>query len=168
MRNYLTVSKTSLPSSDTAAGPASTGPTTSGPAVAGAVRDGRVQAVREFNRVYTNMIGLLRGGYLDLPYSLTEARVLFELAQTGATGRGGSEISALRRSVDIDAGVPEPDPGPVRGGRPDHPPRSDTDARRRVITLTSAARTPSAAWTSGPRSRSARCSTSSPRPSSSG
>jgi len=83
------MSKTSLPPSDTGAG---------------AVRERRVQAVREFNRVYTNMIGLLRGGYLDSPYSLTEARVLFELAQAGAAGRGGSEISALRRSADIDAG----------------------------------------------------------------
>jgi hypothetical protein len=53
---------------------------------AGAVRDGRVRAVREFNRVYTNMIGLLRGGYLGSPYSLTDARVLFELAQGGEAG----------------------------------------------------------------------------------
>ena len=55
--------------------------------------------MREFNRVYTNLIGLLRGGYLDSPYSLTEARVLFELAQDGPC-----EISTLRRLVDIDAG----------------------------------------------------------------
>ena len=82
MRNYLTMSKTSLPPSDTGAdsastgpastGPASTGPASTGPASTGAastgtVRDGRVQAVREFNRVYTNMIGLLRGDYLDSP-----------------------------------------------------------------------------------------------------
>jgi DNA-binding MarR family transcriptional regulator/GNAT superfamily N-acetyltransferase len=138
MRNYLTVSKTSLPSSDTAAGPASTGPATSGPAVAGAVRDGRVQAVREFNRVYTNMIGLLRGGYLDSPYSLTEARVLFELAQTGATERAGSEISALRRSVDIDAGYLSRILARFEADGLITRRRSDTDARRRVITLTSA------------------------------
>jgi len=138
MRNYLTVSKTSLPSSDTAAGPASAGPATSGPAVAGAVRDGRVQAVREFNRVYTNMIGLLRGGYLDSPYSLTEARVLFELAQTGATERAGSEISALRRSVDIDAGYLSRILARFEADGLITRRRSDTDARRRVITLTSA------------------------------
>jgi nucleotide-binding universal stress UspA family protein len=40
-----------------------------------------VAAVRRFNRFYTNVIGLLRGKYLDTPYSLTEARLLFELAQ---------------------------------------------------------------------------------------
>ena len=102
------------------------------------MREGRVRAVREFNRVYTNMIGLLRGGYLDSPYSLTEARVLFELAQGGKTRRGETEISALRRSVDIDAGYLsrilarfEADGLVTRR-------RSDTDARRRVITLTSA------------------------------
>ena len=97
------------------------------------MRDARVRAVREFNRVYTNMIGLLRGGYLGSPYSLTEARVLFELAHGGET-----EVSTLRRSVDIDAGYLsrilarfEADGLVTRR-------RSDTDARRRVITLTSA------------------------------
>jgi hypothetical protein len=42
------------------------------------VTDGQVAAVREFNRFYTNVIGLLREGLLDTPYSLTEARILFE------------------------------------------------------------------------------------------
>ena len=72
-------------------------------------------AVRGFNRFYTNVIGLLRGKYLDTPYSLTEARLLFELAQ-----RDTSEVTDLRRTVDIDAGLPEPHPGQVRGRRPDH------------------------------------------------
>ena len=61
--------------------------------------DAAVAAVREFNRFYTNVIGLLRGKYLDTPYSLTEARLLFELAQ-----RDTSEVSDLRRTVDIDPG----------------------------------------------------------------
>ena len=56
-------------------------------------------AVRGFNRFYTNVIGLLRGKYLDTPYSLTEARLLFELAQ-----RDTSEVTDLRRTVDIDPG----------------------------------------------------------------
>ena len=66
---------------------------------AGQVDDAAVAAVRAFNRFYTNMIGLLRGKYLDTPYSLTEARLLFELGQ-----RDESEVSDLRRTVDIDAG----------------------------------------------------------------
>ena len=56
-------------------------------------------AVREFDRFYTNAIGLLRGKFLDTPYSLTEARLLFELAQ-----RDTSEVTDLRRTVDIDPG----------------------------------------------------------------
>jgi DNA-binding MarR family transcriptional regulator/GNAT superfamily N-acetyltransferase len=105
---------------------------------AGTVRDGRVRAVREFNRVYTNMIGLLRGGYLDSPYSLTEARVLFELAQSGETGGGESEISALRRSLDIDAGYLSRILARFEADGLITRRRSDTDARRRVIALTGA------------------------------
>ena len=63
------------------------------------VTEAAVAAVRGFNRFYTNVIGLLRGKYLDTPYSLTEARLLFELAQ-----RGTSEVTDLRRMVDIDPG----------------------------------------------------------------
>ena len=37
----------------------------------GPVTNGQVAAVREFNRFYTNIIGLLREGHLDTPYSLT-------------------------------------------------------------------------------------------------
>jgi DNA-binding MarR family transcriptional regulator/GNAT superfamily N-acetyltransferase len=110
----------------------------SGISGAGTVRDGRVRAVREFNRVYTNMIGLLRGGYLDSPYSLTEARVLFELAQSGETGRGESEISALRRSLDIDAGYLSRILARFEADGLITRRRSDSDARRRVIALTSA------------------------------
>jgi DNA-binding MarR family transcriptional regulator/N-acetylglutamate synthase-like GNAT family acetyltransferase len=42
---------------------------------------GRVTAVRRFNRLYTRRIGLLRDNVLLNPYSLTQARVLYELAQ---------------------------------------------------------------------------------------
>jgi DNA-binding MarR family transcriptional regulator/GNAT superfamily N-acetyltransferase len=100
-----------------------------------AVSDGRVRAVREFNRVYTNLIGLLRGGYLDSPYSLTEARVLFELAQDGPR-----EISALRRLVDIDAGYLSRILARFEADGLVTRERSTADARRRVITLTAAGR----------------------------
>ena len=63
------------------------------------VTDGQVAAVREFNRFYTNVIGLLREGLLDTPYSLAEARILFELARDEAV-----ETAHLRRWLDIDAG----------------------------------------------------------------
>ena len=43
--------------------------------------EARVSAVRHFNRLYTRRIGVLEDGFLGTPYSLTQARVLYELAR---------------------------------------------------------------------------------------
>jgi DNA-binding MarR family transcriptional regulator/GNAT superfamily N-acetyltransferase len=59
----------------------------------------RVGAVRRFNRFYTRQVGLLQEGLLRTPFSLTEARVVYELAhheQTTATH--------LAKELGLDAG----------------------------------------------------------------
>lgn len=61
--------------------------------------DQLVAQVREFNRFYTRVIGLLQEGLLRSQYTLTEVRVLFELSQ-----RDGTEVTDLRRTLDLDAG----------------------------------------------------------------
>ena len=48
-------------------------------AATGMVDAGQVEAVRSFNRFYTRQIGLLREGLLETAFSLTQARVLYEL-----------------------------------------------------------------------------------------
>jgi DNA-binding MarR family transcriptional regulator/GNAT superfamily N-acetyltransferase len=94
-----------------------------------------VAAVRAFNRLYTNVIGVLRGSYLGSPYSLTEARLLFELGQQDST-----EVSALRRNLDIDAGYLSRILSRFEADRLITRNKSGADARRQVITLTPAGR----------------------------
>jgi DNA-binding MarR family transcriptional regulator/N-acetylglutamate synthase-like GNAT family acetyltransferase len=59
----------------------------------------RVAEVRRFNRFYTRQLGVLRKTYLDSPYSLGEARVLYEIANGGAP-----TASDIGRALDLDAG----------------------------------------------------------------
>jgi DNA-binding MarR family transcriptional regulator/GNAT superfamily N-acetyltransferase len=95
----------------------------------------RVAQIRGFNRFYTNVIGVLRDGLLQTPYSLTEARVLFELAH-----RGDLEVIELRRDLDIDAGYLSRMLGRLSGAGLLVRERSATDGRRQVIRLTDAGR----------------------------
>jgi len=41
----------------------------------------KISKIREFNRFYTNILGLLKDRLLDSPASLTEGRVLFEIKE---------------------------------------------------------------------------------------
>jgi len=99
------------------------------------VAGGQVAAVREFNRFYTNIIGLLREGLVDTPYSLTEARVLFELAREDAV-----EAARLRRWLDIDAGYLSRLLARFEADGLVSRTRSPADGRRQVIGLTAAGR----------------------------
>jgi DNA-binding MarR family transcriptional regulator/GNAT superfamily N-acetyltransferase len=58
----------------------------------------QIDAVRDFNRAYTRKLGVLDEAFLDTPFSLTEARVLYELSEGE---RSASEIGKL---LGLDAG----------------------------------------------------------------
>jgi DNA-binding MarR family transcriptional regulator/N-acetylglutamate synthase-like GNAT family acetyltransferase len=61
-----------------------------------AVPSDRIAGMRQFNRFYTRQIGLLRQGLLETPYSLSEARVLYEIAQ------GQTTAAALAQRLGLD------------------------------------------------------------------
>jgi DNA-binding MarR family transcriptional regulator/N-acetylglutamate synthase-like GNAT family acetyltransferase len=59
----------------------------------------QVDTVRRFNRFYTRAIGVLQEGWARSDFSLTEARVLFELAH-----RDKPSATVVGNTLDLDAG----------------------------------------------------------------
>jgi len=100
----------------------------------------RIDAVRRFNRFYTQRIGALDEGLLESPFPLPQARVLFELAQ-----RDGVTAGELARALDLDTSYLSrmlrdfARKGLVRRTR------DAGDARRQPLALTPAGRTAFAA-----------------------
>lgn len=93
--------------------------------------DAGVARLRAFNRFYTSVLGLLREGLLDTPYSLTESRVLFELGSSGL-----ASPTALAEELQLDLGYVSrvlsrlKERGLVRRDE------SDEDRRRQIVSLT--------------------------------
>jgi DNA-binding MarR family transcriptional regulator/GNAT superfamily N-acetyltransferase len=95
----------------------------------------RVAALRQFNRFYTRRIGALHEGYAHTPFTLTESRLLWELAH-----REASTASELARDLELDAGYLS---RLLRGFRQRgliKSTRSKDDARHQHLSLTAAGR----------------------------
>ncbi|MGH8870820.1 MAG: bifunctional helix-turn-helix transcriptional regulator/GNAT family N-acetyltransferase, partial [Acidimicrobiia bacterium] len=80
---------------------------------------------------WTTKIGVLQAGLLDTPFSLTEARVIFELAQEEST-----ELADLRRLLGLDAGYVSRLVAGLRDDGLVETTTSAEDARRVVLRLT--------------------------------
>jgi DNA-binding MarR family transcriptional regulator/GNAT superfamily N-acetyltransferase len=93
-----------------------------------------VAQVRAFNRFYTRVIGVLRSELVGSPYSLVEARLLFELAQRDHEG------AELRRALGLDAGYFSRVLGRLDTGGLIRREQSRTDGRRQLVGLTEAGR----------------------------
>jgi len=65
----------------------------------GTVSATQIARVRAFNRDYTRRIGVLSDGLLDSPYSLTQVRVMYEIAH-----RSGVTAGELAEGLDLDRG----------------------------------------------------------------
>lgn len=94
-----------------------------------------VEAVRRFSRFYTRQIDLLREGLLDSPFSLTEARIIYEIAN-----REHGKAAELAATLGLDQGYLSrilrgfEQRGLIRRDV------SDVDARQAMLTLTDSGR----------------------------
>ena len=116
-------------------------------AATGTELDRRVEAVRRFNRFYTRQIGVLQEGLLHSPFSLTEARVLYELAH-----REKPTAAELGKELGVDAGYLSRILRGFRKGKLLEKTPSVADGRQSLLELTETGRKAFAALDSGSRS----------------
>lgn len=95
----------------------------------------RIQSVRQFTRFYTRQLGILREGLLDSDYSLTEARVLYELAH-----RPNCTAKQIGEDLGLDSGYLSRILARFARSRMIRRERSRTDGREIVLHLTKAGR----------------------------
>ena len=94
-----------------------------------------VAALREFSRFYTRRLGTLAEGLLDTTWSLTEARVVYELGQAPST-----DMAALRATLALDSGYLSRLLAKFDAAGLIARTASATDGRRQALSLTAAGR----------------------------
>lgn len=93
--------------------------------------DEKIDIVRQFNRFFTRQIGVLREGLLHTDYSLTEARIIFEIAN-----RNHVTASDLVRELGLDAGYLSRAVSKLEAQSVVSRVRSEVDGRQRLLKLT--------------------------------
>ena len=95
----------------------------------------QVDAIRRFNRFYTRQIGVLRQGLFDSPFSLAEARVLFEVGF-----QREPSASELAKGLDMDGGYLSRILRKLEREGLVAKERAETDGRRSLLRLTKTGR----------------------------
>jgi DNA-binding MarR family transcriptional regulator/N-acetylglutamate synthase-like GNAT family acetyltransferase len=90
-----------------------------------------VEAVRRFSRFYTRQVGVLHEGYNGSEFSLTEARIIYELAH-----REAATASDLAKYLDLDPGYLSRILKNFQERRLVQRQASDLDARQYLLSLT--------------------------------
>ncbi|HJT08417.1 MAG TPA: MarR family transcriptional regulator, partial [Stellaceae bacterium] len=96
---------------------------------------GRIDAVRRFNRFYTRKIGVLEEWLMRSPFSLAEARVVYELGQRTTVTAG-----ELARELALDPGYLSRLLGGLEQRRLVAKTPSPSDGRQSLLSLTAAGR----------------------------
>jgi DNA-binding MarR family transcriptional regulator/GNAT superfamily N-acetyltransferase len=97
--------------------------------------DSRTAAIRRFNRFYTRRIGVLHEKLADTRFSLTESRLLWELAH-----RGRTTAAELARDLDLDPGYLSRLLRALKEQKLIRSERSASDARHLHLSLSAAGR----------------------------
>ena len=95
----------------------------------------RVDAVRAFNRFFVKQLGLIGRPWLGTSYTLTEARIIWEIGR-----RGVADVADVRGELDLDPGYLSRILGSFEERGLVVRQRSQADRRRQVVRLTGSGR----------------------------